>query len=227
MAEGVRRLHAVRLAIDGGDNRGTQLVVDGAQSLGHFLAEAVALLLDLVRLLEPLVDVRGVEHRLPERLGGRDEILEAEALELDVALQVLGRLEQVAAADELGDGADAELGHDLAALLGDHEEVVDDVLRLAGELGAQLGVLRRDADGARVQVALAHHDAAHGNQRRRGEAEHFGAEARSNGHVHAVAQAAVGLKRHAPAKPIEHQRLVRLGNAELEGQARVLDAGPA
>ena len=52
-----------------------------------------------------------------------------------------------------------------------------DVLGLAGELLAQLGVLRGDADRAGVEVALAHHDAAEGDERRGGEAELLGARA--------------------------------------------------
>ena len=48
----------------------------------------------------------------------------------------------------------------LAHFLGDEAEEVDDELRLAGELLAQLRILRRDADRAGVEVADAHHDAA-------------------------------------------------------------------
>jgi len=50
------------------------------------------------------------------------------------------------AADHLVDGAEAELGHVFADLLGEEEEEVDDVLGLAGEAGAEDGVLRGDAD---------------------------------------------------------------------------------
>ena len=70
----------------------------------------------------------------------------------------------------------AERGHHLAHFLGDEEEVVDDVLGLAGEALAQHRVLRGDADRAGVEVALAHHDAAGGDQRRGREAELVGAE---------------------------------------------------
>jgi hypothetical protein len=45
----------------------------------------------------------------------------------------------VHAAHHFVDGAEAELGHVLAHLLGDEEEEVDDVLGLAGEAGAQHG----------------------------------------------------------------------------------------
>ena len=56
-------------------------------------------------------------------------------------------------------GAEAELRHPLADLLGDEEEVVDHVLRLPAELRAEHRVLRGDPHGAGVQVALPHHDA--------------------------------------------------------------------
>ena len=49
---------------------------------------------------------------------------------------------------------------------------------LPGELGPQLRVLRRDADRAGVEVADAHHDAAHDDERRGGEAELLGAHQR-------------------------------------------------
>ena len=75
------------------------------------------------------------------------------------------------------------LRHQLAHFLGDEEEVVDDVLGLAGELLAQHRVLRRDADRAGVEVALAHHDAAGGDQGRGGEAELVGAEHRADDDV--------------------------------------------
>jgi hypothetical protein len=77
--------------------------------------------------------------------------------------------------------------HDLAHFLGDEEEVVDDVLGLAGEALAQHRVLRRDADRAGVEMALAHHDAAGRDQRRGGEAELVGAEQRADHDVAAGA----------------------------------------
>jgi len=52
----------------------------------------------------------------------------------------IDNLQAVGLADHLGDGAIAQAGHDPAHLLGDEEQVVDDVLRLAGEALAQLRV---------------------------------------------------------------------------------------
>jgi hypothetical protein len=67
------------------------------------------------------------------------------------------------------------------------------MLGLAGEARAQHRVLRRDADRAGVEVALAHHDAARRDQRRGGEAELVRAQQRADGDVAAGAQAAVDL----------------------------------
>ena len=123
-------------------------------------------------------------------------------------------------ADHLVEGAEAERGHDLAHLLGDEEEVVDGVLGLALELGAQHRVLRGDADRAGVEVALAHHDAAERDQRRGREAELVGAEQRADDHVAARAHAAVDLHGDAAAQPVGDQRLVRLGKADLPRASR-------
>ena len=84
-------------------------------------------------------------------------------------------------------------------------------------------VLRRDADRAGIQVALAHHDAAHGDQRRGGEAEFLGAEQRGDHDIAAGLQLAVGLHLDAAAQIVEQQHLLRFGEAKFPGQARMLD----
>ena len=99
------------------------------------------------------------------------------------------------------------------------------MLRLAGEPLAEFRVLRRDADGAGVEVALPHHDAAERDQRRRGEAELLGAEHRGDHDVAAGLQTAVGLDDDAAAEVVHHERLVRFGETEFPRQAGVLDAG--
>ena len=130
-------------------------------------------------------------------------------------------LQAVDAADHLVHGAEAKLGHDLSQILGHEEEEVDDVLGLPGKFLAQFGILRGDAHRAGVQVALAHHDAAHGNERRGGEAELFGAQQRGDGHVAAGLQLAVHLQAHAAAQVVEHQHLLRFGEAQFPGDAGV------
>ena len=56
---------------------------------------------------------------------------------------------------------EAHLRHHLAHLLCDEEKEIDDVFGLSREFLAQYWVLRGDSDRASVQMALAHHDAAH------------------------------------------------------------------
>ena len=134
------------------------------------------------------------------------------------------RVEQVGAADQLVELADAQLRHDLARLFGDEEEVVDHVLGPALELLAQHRVLRGHADRAGVEVALAHHDAALDDQRRGREAELVGAQQRADHDVAAGLHLAVGLHADAAAQAVQHQRLLRLGQAQLPRRAGVLDA---
>jgi len=99
-----------------------------------------------------------------------EEAREIEVLGLPVH-HVAVLLEQVHAAHHLVDGAEAELGHVLAQLLGDEHHHVDDVLGLARELLAQLRILRGHADRTRVEVADAHQDAAARHQGRRGDGQ--------------------------------------------------------
>jgi len=85
-------------------------------------------------------------------------------------------IDLVDAADHLIDGTEAELSHVLPHLLGEEEEEIDDVLGLAGKARTQDRVLGGNAHRAGIEVAFAHHDAAHGDERRGGKAELFSAE---------------------------------------------------
>ena len=123
--------------------------------------------------------------------------------------------------------AEAERGEVLAHLLGDVLEEGLDELRLAGEARAQLGVLGRDADRAGVEVADAHHDAAGDDERRRREAELLGAEQGGDDDVAAGLDLAVDLHDDPVAQPVEHERLLGLGEAELPRRAGVLEATSA
>ena len=69
-------------------------------------------------------------------------------------------------------------------------------------------------------MALAHHDAAGGDQRRGGEAELVRAEQRADHDVAAGAHAAVDLHRDARAQAVHDQRLMRLGEADLPRASR-------
>ncbi|HUC30584.1 MAG TPA: hypothetical protein VMR80_13390, partial [Candidatus Acidoferrum sp.] len=80
-------------------------------------------------------------------------------------------------------GAKTKFSHILANLFGDKEKEVDHVLGLALKLLSENGILRGNADRTSIEMALAHHDAAHRDQRRRGETEFFRAEQRGNDDV--------------------------------------------
>ncbi len=153
-----------------------------------------------------------------------EHVREVDPARLPVLDRLVG-LEQVDAADQVLEPAHAEPAHDLARLLGDEEEEVDDVLGLALEALAQLRVLRRDADRARVQVAGAHHDAARGDQRGGREADLVGAQQRGDDDVAAGLDLAVGLHPDARAQVVEHERLLRLGQPDLPRHAGRLDRG--
>src|SRR5450830_1198016 len=173
------------------------------------LLQAVFLFLVVVHA-QAFVDLRLVEDRR-----------EVQALRLPVR-DGLGLVQQVGAADQLVVGADAQLRHQLARFFGHEEEVIDDMFRLALELGAQFRVLRGHAHRAGVQVALAHHDAAFHHQRRRREADLVGAQHRGDDDVAARAHLAVGLDANPVAQAVQHQRLLRLGQAQLPRRAGVL-----
>ena len=89
----------------------------------------------------------------------------------------------------------------------------------AGEALAQYRVLRRDADRASVEMALAHHDAAGGDQWRGRETELVGAEHCPDHDIAAGPEPAVDLHGNAAAQPIAHQCLLRLGEPDLPGRA--------
>ena len=75
-------------------------------------------------------------------------------------------------------------------------------------------------------MALAHHNAPHRDQRRRREAKLLGAEQRGDGEVAARAKLPVDLHRRPASQVVGDQRLVRLGQAQLPGQAARLDRRP-
>ena len=121
--------------------------------------------------------------------------------------------------------AEAELGEQLAHLLGDVLEEPDDVVGLAGVALAQHRVLRRHSHRTGVQVADPHQDAAGDHERSGREAVLLGSEQRGDDDVASGLELAVGLHHDPVAQAVEQQRLLGLGQAELPGTARVLERG--
>ena len=77
---------------------------------------------------------------------------------------------------------------------------------------AELRVVRRNTDGARVKIADAHHDAAQGDERGCGEAEFLRAQKRRHGDVPARHQLSVRLDDDPVSEIVQHERLMRLGD---------------
>ena len=74
-------------------------------------------------------------------------------------------------------------------------------------------------------MADAHHDAAHRDERAGGESKFLRAEQRGHDDVTTGLQLAVRLDGDARAEVVQHERLVRFGEAEFPRNARVLDGG--
>ncbi len=152
---------------NGGDDAHAGAAVERRARLGN--EPAVEDVMNLVILRLAMMNAHPVRRlRLEEQLG------EIEAFGFPV-LDHLALVEHLHLADHLGEGAKAHCRHQLAYLLGDEKEIIDDMLGLADEARAQHRVLRGDADRAGVEVAHSHHDAARCDQRRSGEAEIVGA----------------------------------------------------
>ena len=125
--------------------------------------------------------------------------------------------------DHLVDGAEAQARHDLAQLLGNKEHKVLDVLWLAAEAATQAAVLRSDAGRAGILLAVALHEAAHGDERHGRKAKLLGTQQAGNGDIGTVHELAVGLEHHARAQAVLQQRLLSLGKAKLQRQTGVPD----
>ena len=125
--------------------------------------------------------------------------------------------------DHLVDGAEAQARHDLAQLLGNKEHKVLNVLGLAAEAATQAAVLRGDAGRAGVLLAVALHEATHGDERHGRKAKLLGTQQAGDGDVGAVHELAVGFERHARAQAVLQQRLLSLGKAKLQRQTGVPD----
>ena len=132
-------------------------------------------------------------------------------------------VEEIDPADQFIEGPDAERGHDFARFRRDKPHEIHAVFRLARESPSKLGVLRGNADRAGIQVTLAHHDAAQGDQRDGAESELLGPEQRGDDHVAAGAQLPVDLYADAVAQMVHDERLLGIGEADLPRDAGILD----
>ena len=170
---------------------------------------------------QPVARVRGrawVKRVVPPRCArGAGEV---EAVDDDVARSPLR--EALHAPDGVVERAEPERREQAAHLLGDEQEVGLHHLRRSAELLAQLRPLGRDADGAAVEVARAHHETALREQERRAERVLVGTEQGRDDDVAPGLEAPVGAKPHAAAQVVRDERLLRLRQPELPGTPALL-----
>ena len=126
-------------------------------------------------------------------------------------------MEQVGATDEFIDGAHAELRHYFAHVLRDKTQEIDDLIGVAHKFFAQFGMLRGHTHRAGIEVANAHHDAAHGDECCGGKSKFFGTEQGCNNHIAPGFELSVGFDYDARSQIVEHEGLMGFGNAEFPG----------
>ncbi len=105
--------------------------------------------------------------------------------------------EAVVPAGEVAEGAHAKLREAIAHFPSERTEVGDDHLRLALKSGAQCFVLRGDAHGASIEMALASHNAPDGQEGRSAKAEFVRAKDSGQHNIARELQTSVHAEREA------------------------------
>lgn len=147
---------------------------------------------------------------------------EVDALLLPM-IRSLNSIQTVGASDHFLNGAEAEAGHNFAQILRDESHKVNDMLRIASKVLAQIRILCCDADRTGVHLTDPHHDATYSHQRRCGESELFGAQQRGYGQIAAAQHFAVGFQDDPVAQIVQHQRLMRFGKTQFPRKAGMAD----
>ncbi len=167
-AAGDRADHAV-CVVDG--QGGVNLLAVGQGRFTHLQQQLL-----VERFLQPVI--LG-DHPMTAHVRSHGRLVEHLREIQPTGLPMVDRLvhvQTVNAPDHFLDRAETQLRHPFAHFLGDESHEIHDKLRVAAELRPQLRVLRRHADGAGVEMAHPHHDAAERDQRRGGETEFLGAQ---------------------------------------------------
>mmetsp|Transcript_8570 Transcript_8570/g.17122 ORF Transcript_8570/g.17122 Transcript_8570/m.17122 type:complete len:274 (+) Transcript_8570:738-1559(+) len=182
-----------------------------------FVVEHVAVGVDDLGALivHPLAVVLGVGHVI-------EDVRQIKVLRLS-RRGVLPADEEVGAASDVLELLVAHVREHLAHLLADKLKVVDDGVRRARELLAQLLLLSRHTDGAIVCVADARHDAALCDHRNRPEPKLLRPHQRPEHNIPPGLHPAVDAQKHAVAQLAVEQSCVNLGQPELPGHSSVLD----
>ncbi len=133
------------------------------------------------------------------------------------------RAQQIGPSHQFGHGPHTQGGHVAPRFLGEPSEQQHHLICRAGELRPQVLLLGGDPDRARVEMALADHLAAHGQQWEGPEAEPLGTEHGGHDDVPSGAKTTVGLEEHPRPLPVGGEDLMGLGQTQLPRRAGVLD----
>ena len=133
--------------------------------------------------------------------------------------------QQIGAANDVIKTARANLCQNLAHFLRVEGDKIDNLICIACEFRAQAFILRANAHGAGVRLALTHHDASHGNQCSRADTIFFGPHHGCHDNVTTCAQATIGAQGDAVAQVVHRQDLMRLCQAHLPWQTRIFNRG--
>ena len=176
-----------------------------------------------IKCLRHLVapDARAIA-RMRAGVGLRQDRVEVEIIQIIRPAAHL--VQQLRTPDNVFERPEPERGQNPAHILGDEGEQIDHLLRRALKFFAQRLILGAHAHGAGVGMALPDHDAAHGHERGRADAELLGAEHGRDHDVPSGFNAAIRAQRHVVAQPVEHQHLMRLRQPHFPRHARIFHA---
>ena len=132
-------------------------------------------------------------------------------------------LQQIGASHQFIHRTDSQLSHILPQFLGNEIHEIDHVFRFSLKTLPKLRILRCNAHRTRVQVADAHHHAAHGYERCCRKPKLLGAQHAGNRHIAACHQLAVGLQNHFIAQTIHDQSLMRFRHSQLPWKSCIVN----
>src|SRR5579875_144261 len=175
---------------------------------------------DLVELVVLLLNAS--DRHLSTGDGAMENLAEIDVARFPVVDSVV-RLQTFDPTHHLVNRPEAELSHVFAHFLSDKHHQIHDVFGLARKTLSQHGVLSCDPYRAGVEMAHSHHHTSHRDQSGGRKAELFGAQQGGDDDVATSFEVTVDLEPDAPAQVVHHEHLLRLRQAELPRDARVLD----
>ena len=114
-------------------------------------------------------------------------------------------------------------GQQFANLSGIEGNQINNLVRIASELGTQVFILRTHANRAGVRLTLTDHNATHRNQGSGADAIFLSTHHRSHHNVTARAQTSIGAQSNPVTQLVHRQNLMRLGQAHFPRQASIFD----